>query len=64
MLFVSPVSGPVRAGAQLGGTMPQYAALIYVEDLDRTENRQSEETKQYAEFGAENAAAIRGGAGL
>jgi hypothetical protein len=44
--------------------MPQYAALIYVEDLDRTTDRQSEETKLYAEFGAENAAAIRGGAAL
>jgi hypothetical protein len=44
--------------------MPQYAALIYVEDLDRTADRQSEETKQYAEFGAENSSAIRGGAAL
>jgi hypothetical protein len=44
--------------------MPQYAALIYVEDFDRTVDRASDETKLYAEFGAENAAAIRGGAAL
>ena len=44
--------------------MPQYAALIYVEDLDRSSDRQSEETKQYAEFGAANASTIRGGAAL
>ena len=38
--------------------MPQYAALIYVEDLDWTVRPdQAETTKQYAEFGAENAAA-------
>jgi hypothetical protein len=44
--------------------MPQYAALIYVEDLDRSTDRQAEETKQYAEFGAQNASTIRGGAAL
>jgi hypothetical protein len=44
--------------------MPQYAALIYVEDFDRTVDRASDETKLYAEFGAENADAIRGGAAL
>ena len=44
--------------------MPQYAALIYVEDLDRTSDRESEESKQYNEFGAANASVIRGGAGL
>lgn len=44
--------------------MPQYAALIYTQDLDWSSEDQDEMTKQYNEFGAEHAAAIRGGAAL
>src|SRR4051794_39324292 len=39
-----------------GVAMPQYAALIYTEDLDWSSSEQAEVTKQYIEFGANNAA--------
>ena len=44
--------------------MPQYAALLYTEDLDWTADAQSERTKQYAEFGDNNGPIIAGGAAL
>jgi len=44
--------------------MPQYAALIYVPDLDWSAPENAEVTKQYGEFGASAADAIRGGAAL
>jgi hypothetical protein len=44
--------------------MPQYAALIYTEDLDWSASEQDEMTKQYGEFGESAASAIRGGAAL
>ena len=44
--------------------MPQYAALIYVPDLDWSASENAEVTKQYGEFGASAADAIRGGAAL
>jgi hypothetical protein len=44
--------------------MPQYAALIYTEDLDYSSPEQHEVTKQYQEFGASAAATLRGGAAL
>src|SRR3954471_23535462 len=47
-----------------GVVMPQYAALLYVEDLDWSSPEQSETTKQYNEFGTEARTAIAGGAAL
>jgi hypothetical protein len=44
--------------------MPQYAALIYSQDLDWSAPEQADTTKQYAEFGQETAPMIRGGAAL
>src|SRR3954464_1115506 len=44
--------------------MTQYAALIYTRDVDWSRPDYAEETKQYAEFGEEAAALIRGGAAL
>jgi hypothetical protein len=44
--------------------MTQYAALIYTRDVDWSRPDFAEETKQYAEFGEEAAALIRGGAAL
>jgi hypothetical protein len=47
-----------------GMTMTQYAALIYTADNDPTQPSQAEVGKAYAEFGENNGAALRGGAGL
>src|SRR3954462_4998700 len=44
--------------------MTQYAALIYTRDVDWSRPDYAEQTKQYAEFGAEAADQIRGGAAL
>jgi hypothetical protein len=44
--------------------MPQYAALLYTEDLDWTAEPQGERTKQYMEFGDVNGSAIAAGAAL
>jgi hypothetical protein len=44
--------------------MPQYAALLYTEDLDWSAPEQAEMTKQYAEFGESAGPAIVGGAAL
>jgi hypothetical protein len=44
--------------------MPLYAALTYTEDLDWTAPEQAEQTKEYAEFGQQAAAVIRGGNAL
>ena len=44
--------------------MTQYAALIYTRDVDWSRPEFDEQTKQYAEFGEEAAALIRGGAAL
>jgi len=44
--------------------MPQYAALLYTEDLDWSESGQHEMSKEYAEFGETNGSTIRGGAAL
>jgi len=47
-----------------GTTMPQYAAIIYSEDLDWTAPEQAGTMAQYGEFGGANAEVIRGGAAL
>jgi len=44
--------------------MTQYAALIYSRDVDWSRPEHAEVTKQYAEFGEDAAALIRGGAAL
>ncbi|MDX6277323.1 MAG: hypothetical protein QOJ72_1451 [Nocardioidaceae bacterium] len=44
--------------------MTQYAALIYTPDTDWTQPSEVDTGKAYAEFGENNAASIRGGAGL
>jgi hypothetical protein len=44
--------------------MPQYAALLYTEDLDWSAQEQAETTKQYQEFGRNNTAVIAGGSAL
>jgi hypothetical protein len=44
--------------------MPQYAALLYTEDLDWSEPGLEEMGKQYAEFGQTNGSAIVDGASL
>lgn len=44
--------------------MTQYAALIYTRDADWTSPEEADTGKAYAEFGANNGASIRGGAGL
>ena len=44
--------------------MTQYAALIYSRDVDWSRPEFAEMTKQYAEFGEDAAALIRGGAAL
>ena len=44
--------------------MPQYAALIYMPDLDWTAAEQAEVTAEFGTFGANNGQHIRGGAAL
>lgn len=44
--------------------MTQYAALIYTRDADWTSPEEADTEKAYAEFGANNGASLRGGAGL
>lgn len=44
--------------------MPQYATLIYAEDLDWSKPELAEGLGEYAEFGQAAAAVIRGGAAL
>ena len=44
--------------------MTQYAVIIYSRDVDWTQPEFTEEMKQYAEFGEDAAAMIRGGAAL
>ena len=44
--------------------MPQYAAIIYSDDVDWSQPEHAEATAGYAEFGAAAAAIIRGGAAL
>jgi hypothetical protein len=44
--------------------MPQYAAIIYAQDVDWTLPEYADETKEYALFGEAAAAALRGGAAL
>lgn len=44
--------------------MPQYAALLYTEDLDWSASDPTETIKAYAEFGENNGPAIAGGAAL
>ena len=44
--------------------MPQYAALLYTEDVDWTLPEHAEVTKGYMEFGEAAAAVMRGGAAL
>ena len=44
--------------------MTQYAALIYSRDVDWSRPEFADMTKQYAEFGEDAAALIRGGAAL
>ena len=44
--------------------MPQYAALIYSQDLDWSAPEQADTGKAYAEFGEEAGPYLRGGAGL
>ena len=44
--------------------MTLYAAIIYSRDVDWTRPEFSEDMKQYAEFSADAAAMIRGGAAL
>ena len=44
--------------------MTQYAALIYTRDVDWSLPEYAEEAVQYAKFGENNAASIRGGAAL
>ncbi|HST83311.1 MAG TPA: YciI family protein [Kineosporiaceae bacterium] len=44
--------------------MPQYAALIYTDDVDWSLPDYAEETKEYNAFGEAAAAALRGGAAL
>jgi hypothetical protein len=44
--------------------MTLYAAMIYNRDVDWTQPEFSDDMKQYAEFGAEQAEVIRGGAAL
>ncbi len=44
--------------------MPQYAALIYSQDVDWSRPEYAEETKEYAAFGAAAASVLRGGAAL
>jgi hypothetical protein len=45
-------------------TMTEYAALIYTRDADWTNPSEEETGKAYDEFGNNNGAALRGGAGL
>ena len=44
--------------------MPQYAAIIYSQDLDWSAPEQAGETAQYERFGAERGGHLRGGAAL
>ena len=44
--------------------MPQYAAIIYTQDLDWTHPDQAEEMIEYGKFGEIAAAVTRGGAAL
>ncbi len=44
--------------------MPQYAALIYTEDVDWSAPEHSAETAEYGVFGETARAVIRGGAAL
>ncbi len=44
--------------------MPQYAAIVYAEDLDWAAPEQAEISSQYKAFGESAAAIIRGGAAL
>src|SRR4051794_7569616 len=44
--------------------MPQYAAVIYSDDVDWTLPEHAEITKEYGAFSAAAAAALRGGAAL
>jgi len=44
--------------------MPQYAAIIYAQDLDWTHPDQAEEMMEYGKFGEIAAAVTRGGAAL
>ena len=44
--------------------MPQYAALIYTRDVDWTQPEYAAENAEYAVFGEQHGAAIRGGAAL
>ena len=44
--------------------MPQYAAIIYSQDVDWTAPEHAAETAEYGEFGQSAAAIIRGGAAL
>lgn len=44
--------------------MPQYAAIIYTQDLDWTHPDQAEEMIEYGNFGEIAAAVTRGGAAL
>ena len=44
--------------------MPQYAALIYSQDVDWSLPEYAEETKEYAAFSEAAAAVLRGGAAL
>ncbi len=44
--------------------MTQYAALIYTRDADWTQESEAQTGKDYAEFGENNGASLRGGAGL
>ena len=43
---------------------PQYVALTYTKDVDRTAPENTEEMAEYEKFGATHGAAIRGGAAL
>jgi hypothetical protein len=53
-----------RAGHEKENTMPQYAALLYTEDKDWSQDGQAEMSEGYREFGEAAAAVIRGGAAL
>ena len=44
--------------------MPQYAAVIYSDDVDWSLPEHADVTKEYAAFSAAAAAALRGGAAL
>jgi hypothetical protein len=44
--------------------MPQYAALLYTEDIDWSQPEHADMTKEYAAFGEAAGAAIKGGAAL